>query len=109
MVDDEKMILRLATEALESYGEGFNVITALNGKQAVQILARSSSHGLGLLQRHHLAFCTARHGAAYMGLQVLEREKAVFGGKADFQPDFSGNSPLYPDTFFLRDGCQYCI
>ncbi|NJL58472.1 MAG: response regulator [Desulfobacteraceae bacterium] len=33
------MILRLATEALESYGEGFNVITALNGKQAVQILA----------------------------------------------------------------------
>lgn len=39
VVDDEKMILRLATEALESYGEGYNVITALNGKQALQALA----------------------------------------------------------------------
>ncbi|WP_166404732.1 response regulator [Desulfonema ishimotonii] len=38
VVDDEKMILRLATEALESQGEDFNVMTALNGKQAVQIL-----------------------------------------------------------------------
>jgi hypothetical protein len=37
--------------------------------QAVQILARRGSHGLGLLQRHHLALCTARHGAAYMGLR----------------------------------------
>jgi thiamine-monophosphate kinase len=29
-------------------------------------------------------------GAAYMGLQLLEREKHVFKGEADFQPDFSG-------------------
>ena len=29
-------------------------------------------------------------GAAYMGLQLLEREKAVFSGEKDFQPDFSG-------------------
>ncbi|HAO21758.1 MAG TPA: response regulator receiver protein [Desulfobacteraceae bacterium] len=41
VVDDEKMILRLATEALESHGEGFNVITALNGKQATQLLSSS--------------------------------------------------------------------
>lgn len=38
VVDDEKMILRLATEALESLGEEFSVVTALNGKQAVQRL-----------------------------------------------------------------------
>lgn len=33
-------------------------------------------------------------GAAYMGLQLLEREKAVFGGETDFQPDFSGKEYL---------------
>lgn len=29
-------------------------------------------------------------GAAYMGLQLLERENAVAAGKKDFQPDFAG-------------------
>ena len=29
-------------------------------------------------------------GAAYMGLQLLEREKKVFAGKKDFSPDFGG-------------------
>jgi thiamine-monophosphate kinase len=29
-------------------------------------------------------------GAAYMGLQLLEREKCVYNGEKDFQPDFSG-------------------
>lgn len=29
-------------------------------------------------------------GAAYMGLQLLEREKAVFADQEDFTPDFSG-------------------
>lgn len=29
-------------------------------------------------------------GAAYMGLQLLERENQVAAGKKDFQPDFSG-------------------
>lgn len=33
-------------------------------------------------------------GAAFMGLQLLEREKAVFGGEKDFQPDFSGKEYL---------------
>ncbi len=33
-------------------------------------------------------------GAAYMGLQLLEREKAVFDGKSDFTPDFSGREYL---------------
>lgn len=33
-------------------------------------------------------------GAAYMGLQLLEREKAVFDGKSDFQPDFTGKEYL---------------
>lgn len=29
-------------------------------------------------------------GAAFMGLQLLEREKAVFSGEKEFKPDFSG-------------------
>ena len=33
-------------------------------------------------------------GAAYMGLQLLEREKHVFQGEKDFQPDFSGKEYL---------------
>lgn len=33
-------------------------------------------------------------GAAYMGLQLLEREKAVFRGEADFSPDFDGKEYL---------------
>ncbi|NDV84445.1 thiamine-phosphate kinase [Bacteroides sp. 51] len=33
-------------------------------------------------------------GAAYMGLQLLEREKAVFRGEEDVQPDFEGKEYL---------------
>lgn len=43
VVDDDKMILRLATEALRDYAEGFRVVTAQNGKQALQILKTSKT------------------------------------------------------------------
>ena len=33
-------------------------------------------------------------GAAYMGLQLLEREKVASAGEADFQPDFAGKEYL---------------
>ncbi|MDR2389071.1 MAG: thiamine-phosphate kinase [Tannerellaceae bacterium] len=33
-------------------------------------------------------------GAAYMGLQLLEREKNVFAGEKDFTPDFAGKEYL---------------
>lgn len=33
-------------------------------------------------------------GAAYMGLQLLEREKSVFRGEKDFTPDFAGKEYL---------------
>lgn len=33
-------------------------------------------------------------GAAYMGLQLLEREKKVFNGEKDFTPDFTGKEYL---------------
>ena len=33
-------------------------------------------------------------GAAFMGLQLLEREKAIYDRKSDFQPDFTGKEYL---------------
>jgi thiamine-monophosphate kinase len=33
-------------------------------------------------------------GAAYMGLQLLEREKSIFRGEKDFAPDFAGKEYL---------------
>jgi thiamine-monophosphate kinase len=33
-------------------------------------------------------------GAAYMGLQLLEREKSIFKGEGDFNPDFAGKEYL---------------
>jgi thiamine-monophosphate kinase len=33
-------------------------------------------------------------GAAYMGLQLLEREKSIYSGEADFTPDFGGKEYL---------------
>ncbi len=33
-------------------------------------------------------------GAAYMGLQLLEREKVASAGRADFEPDFAGKEYL---------------
>jgi thiamine-monophosphate kinase len=33
-------------------------------------------------------------GAAYMGLQLLEREKKIFAGEKDFSPDFAGKEYL---------------
>jgi len=41
VVDDEKMVLRLAAEAIASYGDEYKVLTAENGKQAVEILSTS--------------------------------------------------------------------
>ena len=42
----------------------------------------------------NLICVTGDLGAAYMGLQLLEREKAVFKGQKDVQPDFAGKEYL---------------
>jgi thiamine-monophosphate kinase len=41
-----------------------------------------------------LVYVSGDLGAAYMGLQLLEREKTVFDGNTDFKPDFSGKEYL---------------
>ena len=37
-------------------------------------------------------------GAAYMGLQLLERERVASAGMKDFNPDFGGNTQKQPDS-----------
>ena len=41
-----------------------------------------------------LIYVSGDLGAAYMGLQLLEREKSVFAGEKDFVPDFAGKEYL---------------
>jgi thiamine-monophosphate kinase len=45
-------------------------------------------------QNTDLIYVSGDLGAAYMGLQLLEREKAVFAGEKDFTPDFAGKEYL---------------
>jgi len=45
-------------------------------------------------QNTDLIYVSGDLGAAYMGLQLLEREKAVYAGEKDFTPDFAGKEYL---------------
>lgn len=64
---------------------GFSIsITCIGIADEAQIVYRDGAKDTDLI------FVSGDLGAAYMGLQLLEREKSVFGGEKDFQPDFSG-------------------
>lgn len=66
---------------------GFSIsITCIGTADEEKIVYRNGAKDTDLI------YVSGDLGAAYMGLQLLEREKAVFGekGNADFQPDFSG-------------------
>jgi thiamine-monophosphate kinase len=59
-------------------------ITCIGEADADQVVYRNGAKETDLI-------CVSGDlGAAYMGLQLLEREKAVFKGEKDVQPDFSG-------------------
>lgn len=45
-----------------------------------------------------LIYVSGDLGAAYMGLQLLEREKTAFNGEEDFSPDFAGKEYLLERT-----------
>ncbi|MDR3267232.1 MAG: thiamine-phosphate kinase [Tannerella sp.] len=59
-------------------------ITCLGEGDVSKIVYRSGA------KENDLICVSGDLGAAYMGLQLLEREKYVFKGEADFQPNFSG-------------------
>jgi thiamine-monophosphate kinase len=59
-------------------------ITCLGEGEKDKIVYRSGA------KENDLVCVSGDLGAAYMGLQLLEREKNVYDGEKDFQPDFSG-------------------
>lgn len=63
-------------------------ITCLGTAPKGQAVRRSGAHDTDLI-------CVSGDlGAAYMGLQLLEREKVAGAGQPDFRPDFSGKEYL---------------
>lgn len=68
---------------------GFTIsITCIGVAESDKITFRNSAKDTDLI------YVSGDLGAAYMGLQLLEREKSVFDGKGNFQPDFSGKEYL---------------
>lgn len=63
-------------------------ITCIGEGEKGKVVYRNGAHETDLI-------CVSGDlGAAYMGLQLLEREKHVFQGEKDFTPDFSGKEYL---------------
>lgn len=63
-------------------------ITAIGRAKKSDIVYRSGA------KEHDLLVVTGDLGAAYMGLQILEREKEVFKTNPGIQPDLEGNDYL---------------
>lgn len=63
-------------------------ITCIGEANKDKVVYRNGAHDTDLI-------CVSGDlGAAYMGLQLMEREKAVFQGEKDVQPDFAGKEYL---------------
>lgn len=63
-------------------------ITCIGGARKGEAVLRSTAKDTDLI-------CVSGDlGAAYMGLQLLEREKVASAGRHDFQPDFGGKEYL---------------
>lgn len=63
-------------------------ITCIGDAPKDKIVYRKGAHDTDLI-------CVSGNlGAAYMGLQLLEREKVASAGRADFEPDFAGKEYL---------------
>jgi len=103
---------RFCIENLELFYEGLQLACQLHGVDIVGGDTTSSVTGLaisitciGVADKEQIIYrngaketdliCVSGDlGAAYMGLQLLEREKAVFEGQQEVNPDFSGKEYL---------------
>ena len=103
---------RFCIEDLEQFYEGLQLACELHHVDIVGGDTTSSVTGLaisitciGTANKEQLVYrngaketdliCVSGDlGAAYMGLQLLEREKAVFEGQQEINPDFSGKEYL---------------
>ncbi len=63
-------------------------ITVIGSGETDRIVYRDGARDTDLI------CVTGDLGSAYMGLQLLEREKVASAGRADFQPDFGGKEYL---------------
>ncbi|MBQ5749865.1 MAG: thiamine-phosphate kinase, partial [Bacteroidaceae bacterium] len=63
-------------------------ITCIGEADKEKIVYRSGA------QENDLVCVSGDLGAAYMGLQLLEREKVAFAGQTDFTPEFGGKEYL---------------
>jgi len=103
---------RFCIEDLEQFYEGLRLACQLHGVDIVGGDTTSSVTGLAIsitclgvapqsqvvyrngAQATDLICVSGDLGAAYMGLQLLEREKAVFDGEEEVNPDFTGKEYL---------------
>ena len=103
---------RFCIEDLEQFYAGLELACQLHGVDIVGGDTTSSVTGLaisitciGVAGKEQIVYrngaketdliCVSGDlGAAYMGLQLLEREKAVFNGEKEINPDFSGKEYL---------------
>jgi thiamine-monophosphate kinase len=103
---------RFSVEDLDTFYEGLRLACEIYGVDIVGGDTSASMTGLcisitcvGEGEKDRIVYRTGARptdlvcvsgdlGAAYMGLQLLEREKSVFQGEKDFQPDFSGREYL---------------
>ena len=103
---------RFCIEDLELFYEGLQLACQIHGVDIVGGDTTSSVTGLAIsitcigvaskgqviyrngAKETDLICVSGDLGAAYMGLQLLEREKAVFEGQKEVNPDFSGKEYL---------------
>ena len=103
---------RFCIEDLEQFYEGLQLACQVHGVDIVGGDTTSSVTGLaisitciGVADKDQVVYrkgaketdliCVSGDlGAAYMGLQLLEREKAVFEGQTEINPDFTGKEYL---------------
>lgn len=103
---------RFCIEDLEQFYDGLKLACQLHNVDIIGGDTTSSVTGLaisitciGVAKKEEIAYrngaketdlicVTGDLGAAYMGLQLLEREKAVFYGQEEANPDFTGKEYL---------------
>lgn len=103
---------RFCIEDLEQFYEGLKIACQLHNVDIIGGDTTSSVTGLaisitciGVAKQEEIVYrngaketdlicVTGDLGAAYMGLQLLEREKAVFYGQEEANPDFTGKEYL---------------
>lgn len=103
---------RFSVENLEDFYSGLELACSIYGVDIVGGDTSASLTGLcisitcigeadndrivyrNMAKNTDLIYVSGDLGAAYMGLQLLEREKTIFSGEEDFKPDFTGKEYL---------------